>query len=79
MLKKMYQKIPVWAAYTILFMMIVAASFGILRVMGQSTIWDLDGIAQHYPILTEFYRILHGQGGQSLFSWSWNLAWAPTK
>ncbi|KRK47964.1 integral membrane protein [Secundilactobacillus kimchicus JCM 15530] len=73
MLKKMYQKIPVWAAYTILFMMIVAASFGILRVMGQSTIWDLDGIAQHYPILTEFYRILHGQGGQSLFSWSWNL------
>lgn len=73
MIKKAYQKTPVWVAYTLFFTLIVAASFGILRALGQSTIWDLDGIAQHFPILTEFYHILHGQGGQSLFSWSWNL------
>ncbi|KRN21270.1 integral membrane protein [Secundilactobacillus similis DSM 23365 = JCM 2765] len=72
-LKKVTKLVPVWLAYTIIFVGIVACSFGALRLTGQTTIWSLDGIAQHYPILTQFYRILHGTAHQSLFGWSWNL------
>lgn len=73
MVKKAYEKMPVWVVYTILFALIVTVTFGALSSFGASTIWNLDGIAQHYPILKEFYRILHGTAHQSLFSWSWNL------
>ncbi|ANZ63021.1 hypothetical protein AYR62_02130 [Secundilactobacillus paracollinoides] len=73
MVKKLYEKTPVWVAYTILFAAIVTVTFGTLHQSGATTIWNLDGIAQHYPILREFYRILHGTTHQSLFSWSWNL------
>lgn len=72
-MKHKTNRLPVWFIYTLTFIIIAAASFGALRATGRSTIWNLDGIAQHYPILKEFYRILHGTAHQSLFSWSWNL------
>ncbi|HBF74546.1 MAG TPA: hypothetical protein DDW71_04745 [Lactobacillus sp.] len=72
-LKRKTYQMQVWLAYSLAFMIITAVTFGTLRATGHSTIWNLDGIAQHYPILKEFYRILHGTGHQSLFSWSWNL------
>lgn len=72
-MKKLYEKCPVWLVYTITFGFIVLCSFGTLRLLGQTTIWNVDGIAQHYPILEQFYRILRGTAHQSLFGWSWNL------
>lgn len=72
-MRKFYEKIPVWLVYTIAFAFIVLFSFGTLRLNGQTTIWSVDGIAQHYPILEQFYRILRGTAHQSLFGWSWNL------
>lgn len=72
-MKHKTNQLPVWFIYTLAFIIIAAASFGALRATGHSTIWNLDGIAQHYPILKEFYRILHGTAHQTLFSWSWNL------
>lgn len=72
-MKREFSKIPVWITYTLAFMIVVALSFGALRTTGHTTIWSLDGIAQHYPILKEFYQILHGTANQNLFSWSWNL------
>lgn len=72
-MRKIFEKIPIWLIYTVTFGFIILFSFGALRLMGQTTIWNMDGITQHYPILEEFYRILRGTGHQSLFSWSWNL------
>lgn len=72
-MKRKINQLPVWLTYTLAFIIITSVSFGALAATGHSTIWNLDGIAQHYPILKEFYRILHGTAHQSLFSWSWNL------
>ncbi|MTV81373.1 YfhO family protein [Secundilactobacillus folii] len=72
-MRKVYEKIPVWVVYSIAFVFVVVCSFGVLRLNGQTNIWSVDGIAQHYPILEEFYRILRGTAHQSLFGWSWNL------
>lgn len=73
MLRKVYNKFPVWLVYTVAFALVVVCSFGVLRFGGQTTIWNVDGIAQHYPILEQFYRILRGTTHQSLFGWSWTL------
>lgn len=72
-MRKIYEKLPVWVVYSVFFAFIVLCTFGSLRLMGLTTIWKMDGIAQHYPILKQFYRILHGTAHQSLFGWSWNL------
>ncbi|GAX00624.1 YfhO family protein [Secundilactobacillus silagei] len=72
-MKRKTNRLSVWLTYTLTFLIIVTATFGALHATGHSIIWNLDGIAQHYPILTEFYRILHGTAHQSLFGWSWNL------
>ncbi|MFC6254979.1 YfhO family protein [Secundilactobacillus hailunensis] len=72
-MRKIYKKLPAWLIYTVAFAFIVLCSFGALRFNGQTTIWNMDGISQHYPILEQFYRILRGTAHQSLFSWSWNL------
>ncbi|MTV83325.1 YfhO family protein [Secundilactobacillus folii] len=72
-MKRDTYRLPVWLTYTLAFLIIVMLTFGALHATGRTTIWSLDGIAQHYPILKEFYRILHGTAHQSLFSWSWNL------
>lgn len=72
-MKHKTNQLSVWLAYSAAFIVITSITFGALHATGHSTIWSLDGIAQHYPILKEFYRILHGTAHQSLFSWSWNL------
>ncbi|WP_203652225.1 YfhO family protein [Secundilactobacillus yichangensis] len=72
-MRKIYEKLPVWLIYSAAFALIVLCTFGSLRFMGLTTIWKMDGISQHYPILNQFYGILHGTAHQSLFGWSWNL------
>lgn len=67
------RKLPLWGWYTIGFIIIVASTFGSLFLAGRTLIWEMDGVAQHFPILIEFQKILQHPGQQGLFSWSWNL------
>ncbi|AVK63354.1 hypothetical protein C5Z26_04220 [Lactobacillus sp. CBA3606] len=66
------RKMPLWVWYTGLFAVIATITFGSLFLAGRTLIWEVDGMAQHFPILLEFQHILQS-GQQSLFSWSWNL------
>ena len=66
------RKIPLAVWYSLMFVLIAAISYSGLFLAGRTLIWEVDGIAQHFPILLTFQEILRG-GGQGLFSWSWNL------
>lgn len=66
-------KVPVWLAYTVVFIILTCIIYSPLYLDGRSLIWTVDGISQHLPILTAFQRMLKGIGTQSLFGWSWNL------
>ncbi|NLR09542.1 MULTISPECIES: YfhO family protein [Lactobacillaceae] len=66
-------RIPVWVVYSLCFAVLATMSFGILRLAGRTFIWDMDGIAQHYPIMQEFQRLLHQDGLNGLVGWSWTL------
>jgi len=64
-------RIPVWVLYSLCFAVLATLSFGILHLAGRTFIWDMDGIAQHYPIMHEFQRLLHQGGLGNLTGWSW--------
>lgn len=66
-------RIPVWVVYSLCFAVLATMSFGILSLAGRTFIWDMDGIAQHYPIMQEFQRLLHQDGLSGLAGWSWTL------
>ncbi|WP_137643997.1 YfhO family protein [Lactiplantibacillus plajomi] len=66
------RKFPLVGWYTLFFMVIVAISYSGLFLAGRTLIWEVDGIAQHFPILVTFQKILRG-GVAGLASWSWNL------
>lgn len=66
------RKIPLWVTYTVMFVIICGLTFSSLFLAGRTLIWEVDGIAQHFPILLEFQRILQSNP-LKLFSWSWNL------
>ncbi len=55
-----------------MFILICSLTFSSLFLAGRTLIWEVDGIAQHFPILLEFQKILQ-HDPMSLFSWSWNL------
>ncbi|WP_432540755.1 YfhO family protein [Lactiplantibacillus argentoratensis] len=69
---KTVRKIPLVAWYTAMFVVIATITYSGLFLAGRTLIWEVDGIAQHFPILLEFQRILQHHP-QQLFSWSWNL------
>ncbi|AYC71607.1 YfhO family protein [Lactiplantibacillus plantarum] len=69
---KTVRKIPIVAWYTAMFVVIATITYSGLFLAGRTLIWEVDGIAQHFPILLEFQRILQHHP-QQLFSWSWNL------
>ncbi|MCH5464076.1 YfhO family protein [Levilactobacillus tujiorum] len=64
-------RIPVWVLYSLCFAVLATLSFGVLHLAGRTFIWDMDGIAQHYPIMHEFQRLLHQGGISNLAGWSW--------
>ncbi|WP_395323506.1 YfhO family protein [Levilactobacillus parabrevis] len=66
-------RIPVWVIYSLCFAVLATMSFGILSLAGRTFIWDMDGIAQHYPIMQEFQRLLHQSGLTGLTGWSWTF------
>jgi len=66
-------RLPVWLLYTASFVVIATLSFGVLSLAGRTFIWDMDGIAQHYPIMHEFQHLLHHGGLGSLTGWSWTF------
>ncbi|GAF37046.1 YfhO family protein [Lentilactobacillus farraginis] len=72
-LTKKSRKIPLSLLYTITFIFICLLTYSLPWLAGKTLIWDVDGIAQHFPILAQFQRILQGTAHQSLFGWSWNL------
>lgn len=67
------RKIPIFLLYTICFGIICLLTYSLPWLAGRTLIWNVDGIAQHFPILAQFQRILQGTAHQSLFGWSWNL------
>lgn len=71
--KQPRRKMPLFLLYTITFILICLLTYSLPWLAGRTLIWNVDGIAQHYPILAQFQRILQGTAHQSLFGWSWNL------
>ncbi|KRO28196.1 integral membrane protein [Lactiplantibacillus fabifermentans DSM 21115] len=55
-----------------MFVLIAAIAYSGLFLAGRTLIWEVDGIAQHFPILLEFQKILQSHS-LKLASWSWNL------
>lgn len=66
------RKMPLIVWYTIMFVVVASIAYSSLFLAGRTLIWEVDGIAQHFPILLEFQRILQHHP-QQLISWSWNL------
>ncbi|WP_283680185.1 YfhO family protein [Lentilactobacillus sp. Marseille-Q4993] len=62
-----------YAIYTAIFLFICLLTYSLPWLAGKSLIWNVDGIAQHFPILAQFQSILQGTSHQSLSSWSWHL------
>ncbi|KRL19157.1 hypothetical protein FC98_GL002142 [Lentilactobacillus kisonensis DSM 19906 = JCM 15041] len=57
-LRKRTFKLPIFLIYTIAFVSICLLTYSIPWLAGRTLIWNVDGIAQHFPILAQFQRIL---------------------
>ncbi|GHP13476.1 membrane protein [Lentilactobacillus fungorum] len=76
-MKKLWQKTPTWVTYSVLFVALISVLVGCLFMTGRSMIWELDGIAQHYPILVQFRHMIAQflQNPSSGFThWAWNIS-----
>ena len=76
-MKKLWQKTPAWITYTVLFTVLICVLVGCLFLTGRSMIWELDGMAQHYPILVQLRHMilsfLHNPSG-GFTHWAWNIS-----
>lgn len=76
-MKKLWQKTPAWITYTVLFTALICVLVGCLFLTGRSMIWELDGMAQHYPILVQLRHMilsfLHNPSG-GFTHWAWNIS-----
>lgn len=59
--------------YSIAFLLVCLATYTIPWLAGKTLIWNVDGIAQHFPIMAQFQRMLQGTAHQAMSGWSWNL------
>ncbi|MBU9789494.1 YfhO family protein [Lentilactobacillus sp. G22-6] len=76
-MKKVWQKTPAWITYSVLFVALICVLVGCLFMTGRSMIWELDGLAQHYPILVQFRHMIisflnNPSGGFT--HWAWNIS-----
>ncbi|WP_283680173.1 YfhO family protein [Lentilactobacillus sp. Marseille-Q4993] len=75
-MKKLWQKTPIVILYTGFFILLSALIVGLLYMTDKSAIWQLDGLTQHYPILTTFRQMIidfiHNPAG-GFNHWSWNI------
>ncbi|ORN04746.1 YfhO family protein [Lentilactobacillus parabuchneri] len=76
-MKKLWQKTPAWITYTVLFTTLICVLVGCLFLTGRSMIWELDGMAQHYPILLQLRHMIvsflkNPSGGFT--HWAWNIS-----
>ena len=71
--RKHLYRLKIYIIYSIAFLLVCLATYTIPWLAGKTLIWNVDGIAQHFPILAQFQRILQGTSHQSLTGWSWNL------
>ena len=74
----MLKKTPLIVPYTIAFIILAGTMYACLMMADKSMIWFKDGMAQHYPILTQFRSMLehfiaHPSSGFTHWSWSLGL------
>lgn len=60
--------------YSIAFLLVCLATYTIPWLAGKTLIWNVDGIAQHFPIMAQFQRMLQGTAHQAMSGWSWSLS-----
>ncbi|MGF2385509.1 YfhO family protein [Lentilactobacillus otakiensis] len=70
--KKSFQ-FRTYLIYSIAFLLVCLATYTIPWLAGKTLIWNVDGIAQHFPIMAEFQRMVQGSAHQAMTGWSWNL------
>lgn len=76
-MKKLWQKTPAWVTYTVLFTVLISVIVGTLAMTGRSMIWELDGFAQHYPILVQLRHMIAAflsNPSQGFTHWAWNIS-----
>ncbi|MFD1125676.1 YfhO family protein [Lentilactobacillus raoultii] len=74
---KLWQKTPAWLTYTVLFTVLSGVMAGSLLMTGRSMVWELDGFAQHYPILLQLRHMIAtflANPSQGFTHWSWAIS-----
>ncbi|WP_268913484.1 YfhO family protein [Lentilactobacillus sp. SPB1-3] len=75
-MKTIWKKTPTFILYTLFFLIFVCVMISCLSLSDKSMIWQLDGLAQHFPILIQFRQMIlefiaHPTHG--LTNWAWNI------
>lgn len=74
---KLWRKTPAWLTYTVLFILLIGVIAGCLWMTGRSMIWELDGFAQHYPILVQLRHMIAeflSDPSHGFTHWAWNIS-----
>lgn len=75
-MKTVWKKTPAFVIYTAFFLLFVGVIVSCLFMSGKSMIWELDGLAQHYPIIVQFRHMLVSflnNPSQGFTHWAWNI------
>ncbi|MFC6207093.1 YfhO family protein [Levilactobacillus tongjiangensis] len=78
-MKIAHHRWPLWALYSLAFMVIAAFSFGVFGLANRTLIWNMDGITQHYPVILELHQLLVKSGFAGLAGWSWTMGLGADK
>ncbi len=74
---KLWRKTPAWLTYSVLFTILIGVIAGCLLMTGRSMIWELDGFAQHYPILVQLRHMIAtflAHPSHGLTHWAWTIS-----
>ncbi|WP_056983927.1 YfhO family protein [Lentilactobacillus farraginis] len=74
---KLWRKTPAWLTYSVLFTVLIGFIAGSLLMTGRSMVWELDGFAQHYPILVQLRHMIAAfltNPSQGFTHWSWHIS-----
>ncbi|MCT0151529.1 hypothetical protein EFL91_03180 [Fructilactobacillus fructivorans] len=75
-MNKVIKKCPAWLFYSLIFFVITMVYVWTFYLTGNSLIWGMDGIAQHYPILINFKHMLSEfltNPSRGFTNWSFNI------
>lgn len=74
---KLWRKTPAWLTYSVLFTVLTGIIAGSLLMTGRSMVWELDGFAQHYPILVQLRHMIAtflSDPSRGFTHWSWGIS-----